>query len=283
MKYGTGFPLIALKDAAAVRDFGQTYDGAGFDYLTAAGHLLSTPTERYEGRPPATYAGPFHDPFVLFAYLAAITNRLHFIPSILILPLYETAVVAKQAAELDFLSGGRFELGVGISWQEPEYQAVGQDVHTRGARLAEQVEVLQKFWTEPFFSFKGRWHDIDNMGLNRLPSRPIPIWFGSTLEERPMRRAARYADGWMPMADPTEPLPRFKQYMSEAGRDASSLQLMSRVTAGDGGPDAWIADGKRLQDLGATHITIGTPPDVTGAAATQRIIEAKNALSGALG
>ncbi len=282
MKYGTGFPLIALNDAAAVRDFGQTYDGAGFDYVTAAGHLLSTPGDRYEGRPQATYVGPYHDPFVLFSYLAGQTNRLHFVTSILILPLYETAVVAKQSAELDFLSGGRFELGVGISWQEPEYKAVGQDVHRRGARLAEQVEVLKLYWTKPFFSFKGKFHDIDNMGLNRLPSKPIPLWFGSTLEEKPMRRAAQLADGWMPMADPTEPLPRFKQYMTEAGRNASSLQLMSRVTAGDGGPEAWIAEAKRLQALGATHLTIGTPPDVPGAAAVQRIIAAKNALAGAL-
>jgi probable F420-dependent oxidoreductase len=282
MKYGTGFPLIALNDVTAARDFAQTYDGAGFDYITAAGHLLSTPANRYEGRPPATFAGPFIDPFVLFSYLAGQTSRVHFVTSILILPLYETAIVAKQSAELDFVSGGRFELGVGISWQEPEYKAVGQDVHRRGARLAEQVEVLKLFWSQPFFSYKGKFHDIDNMGLNRLPSKPIPLWFGSTLEEQPMRRAAKFADGWMPMADPTEPLPRFKQYMTDAGRNAAALQLMSRVTAGEGGPDAWIADGKRLQTLGATHITIGTPPDVTGPAATQRIIEAKNALAGAL-
>ncbi|HWC30999.1 MAG TPA: TIGR03619 family F420-dependent LLM class oxidoreductase [Dehalococcoidia bacterium] len=283
MKFGTGFPLIALNDVGAARDFAQTYDGAGFDYLTAAGHLLATTADRYEGRPPMTFAGPFIDPFVLFGYLSGQTSRIHFVTSILILPLYETAVVAKQAAELDFVSGGRFELGVGISWQEAEYRAVGQDVHRRGARLGEQVEVLKLFWTKPYFSFKGKFHDIDNMGLNKLPSKPIPLWFGSTLEEAPVRRAAKHADGWMPMADPTETLPRFKQYMTEAGRNPSSLQLMSRVTAGDGGPDAWISEGKRLQGIGATHLTIGAPPDLTGAAASQRIIEAKNALSGALG
>jgi probable F420-dependent oxidoreductase len=283
MKYGTGFPLIALKDTAAVRDFAQTFDGAGLDYVTAAGHLLATPADRYEGRPQATFAGPYHDPFVLFAYLSGFTSRLHFVTGILILPLYETAVVAKQAAELDFVSGGRFELGVGISWQEPEYKAAGQDIHRRGARLAEQVEVLKLFWTQPYFSYKGKFHDIDNMGLNRLPAKPITLWFGSTTEEKPMRRAAKQADGWMPMGDPTEPLPRFQQYMTEAGRNPAELQLMARVSAGEGGPDAWIAEGKRLQALGATHLTIGTPPDVTGAAATQRIIEAKNALAGALG
>jgi probable F420-dependent oxidoreductase len=282
MKFGTSFPLISLPDATAVRDFAQTLDGAGFDYTTAAGHLLSTPAERYEGRPTATYMGPYPDPFVMFGYLSSVTTRLHFVTGILILPLYQTAVVAKQAAELDFLSGGRFEMGVGISWQEPEYKALGQDIHTRGARLAEQVQVLRMFWTQPFVTFKGKYHDIDNMGLNRLPTKPIPVWFGSTPEERPMRRAARLADGWMPMGDPTDLFPQLKQYMADAGR-TQSMQLMSRVNAGDGGPDAWIAEAKRLQGVGATHITIGTPPDLTGEAATKRLIEAKNALAAALG
>jgi len=283
MKFGTGLPLIAADDIGQVRDFVQALDGAGFDYVTMAGHLLSTSPGRYEGRPPATYTGPYHDPFVLFSYLSAFTNRIHFVTSVLILPLYETAIVAKQAAELDFVSGGRFELGVGISWQEPEYKAVGQDVHQRGARLAEQVRVLRMFWTQPFVTFKGRFHDIDNMGLNRLPARPIPIWFGSTLEERPMRRAARLADGWMPMADPAEPLSRFKQYMSEAGRGGEQVMVMGRVAAGEGGPDAWVAEGKRLQGAGATHLTIGAPPDLQGEAATQRLIEARGILAAALG
>jgi probable F420-dependent oxidoreductase len=282
MKLGTSFPLIALKDAGAVRDFGQTFDGAGFDYVTAAGHLLSTPADRYEGRPPATFAGPYIDPFVLFGYLSGLTTRLHFVTGILILPLYQTAVVAKQAAELDFLSGGRFEMGVGMSWQEPEYQALGQDIHTRGARLAEQVEVLRLFWTQPFVTFKGKYHEIDNMGLNRLPARPIPVWFGSTMEERPMRRAAKLGDGWMPMGDPTDAFPQLKQYMADAGR-SGTIQLMARVTAGEGGPDAWVSEAKRLQGVGATHITLGTPPDVAGDAATKRLIEAKDALMAALG
>lgn len=282
MKFGTSLPLISLNDAGAIRDLGQTLDGAGFDYVTSAGHLLSTPADRYEGRPAATYAGPFTDPFVTFGYLAALTSRLHFVTGILILPLYETAVVAKQAAELDFLSGGRFEMGVGISWQEAEYKAVDQDVHRRGARLAEQVEVLRLFWTQPFVTFKGKYHDIDNMGLNRIPSRPIPIWFGSTPDERPMRRAAKLGDGWMPMADPADLFPRLKQYMANAGRGNDEMQLMSRVTAGEGGPDAWVAAAKRLQAIGATHITLSAPPDLSGDADTQRLIQAKDALAAAL-
>ena len=282
MKFGTSLPLISPDDAGALRDLAHTLDGAGFDYVTAAGHLLSTPSDRYEGRPPATYAGPFVDPFVLFGHLAGLTSRLHFVTGILILPLYETAVVAKQAAELDFLSDGRFELGVGISWQETEYQAVNQDIHTRGVRLAEQVEVLRMFWTQPFVTFKGKYHDIDNMGLARIPSRPIPIWFGSTPEELPMRRVARLGDGYMPMGDPADLFPRLKEYMNDAGRGSDNMQLMSRVTAGNGGLDAWIAEAKRLEGIGATHITIGVPPEITGADATKRILEAKTSLEAAL-
>jgi probable F420-dependent oxidoreductase len=282
MKFGHGFPLVALDDLARVRDFAQTLDGAGFDYVTAAGHLLSSPVDRYQGRPAATYAGPYHDPFVLFAYLAAITRRLEFMTSILILPLYETAVVAKQAAELAFLSNNRFHLGVGLSWQEAEYQALNQDIHTRGRRLEEQIEVLRLLWSQPYVTFKGRWHDLDQVGLNRLPSQPIPIWFGTTAEERPMRRAARMADGWMPLGDPTDLFPRFQQYIVDQGRDARGFLLMARLSAGDGGPDAWVGEAKRLQGLGATHLTIGAPPDIQGAAAVTRIMAAKDAVASAL-
>jgi probable F420-dependent oxidoreductase len=283
MKFGHGFPLVALDDVARIRDFAQTLDGAGFDYITAAGHLLSSPADRYQGRPPATYAGPYHDPFVLFAYLAGITQRLEFMTSILILPLYETAVVAKQAAELAFLSNNRFHLGVGLSWQEPEYEALNQDIHTRGRRLQEQVEVLRLLWTQPYVTFKGRWHNLDQVGLNRLPSQPIPIWFGTSAEERPMRRAASVGDGYMPMGDPAELFPRIQEYMVEQGRDGRAFMLMTRLTAGDGGPDSWTGEAKRLQGLGVTHLTIGAPPDVQGAAAITRITEAKDAVAAALG
>src|SRR5215204_1415862 len=189
MKYGAGLPLIATDDLSATRDFAQTLDGSGFDLVTLAGHLLSAPPDRFPDRPPPTYIGPFHDPFVMFGYLAAITTRLHFRTNVLILPLYETAIVAKQAAELQHVSGGRFELGVGISWNVVEYAAVNQDFHVRGRRFDEQIEVLCKLWSEPFVTFKGHWHTFDGVGLNRLPSQPIPIWIGGGTDDRVLRRA----------------------------------------------------------------------------------------------
>src|ERR1051326_6796587 len=144
MKFGAGLPLTAADDTAALRDFVQALDGGGFDVLTAAGHVLASPAGRFADRPPPTYSGPFHDPFVLFGYLAALTTRIHFRPSILILPLFPTGLVAKQGAELQHLSNGRFELGVGISWNASEYHALGQEFTNRGRRLAEQIEVLRR-------------------------------------------------------------------------------------------------------------------------------------------
>jgi probable F420-dependent oxidoreductase len=282
MKYGAGLPITASNDTVALRDFVQALDGAGFDLLTVAGHVLAMPAERFTDRPVLTYAGPFHDPFVLFGYMAAITQRLHFRPTILILPLYPTALVAKQSAELQQLSDGRFELGIGISWNTAEYQALNQHFRSRARRMEEQVEVLRRLWTEPYVSFDGRFHSLDGVGLNRVPATPIPIWIGGGTTEPVLRRVAKLADGWVPMGDPTEAVPRIKQYLQEAGRDPGTFGLTGRVIAGPGGPSAWIESAKKLQALGATHLNLAAPPDVQGAAILERLIEAKQALAAEL-
>jgi probable F420-dependent oxidoreductase len=282
MKYGTGYALAALPDPIAVRDFGQALDGAGFDFTAVGGHVLSQPAGTHE-RPPMTYVGPFYDHFVLYSYLAAVTERIHFISSIIILPEWPTAIVAKQAAELQFFSRGRFELGIGISWSEPEYKAMGQNIKNRGRRVEEQVDVLRKLWSEPFVTFEGKYHSFDNIGLNRLPAQPIPVWFGTTFDEKVMQRVARQADGWMPLGDPTEKLPELKKMMEAAGRDPSKLMVRSGVTAGEGGAAAWVEAGKKLQAGGVTHINIAVPPELSGQTALDRAIECRNALAGALG
>jgi probable F420-dependent oxidoreductase len=283
MRYGAGFALTAMEEPTAIRDFAQALDGAGFDFVTAAGHLLSSELSRFPDRPAMTYVGPFHEPFVLFSYLAALTQRLTFRPSILILPLFPTAVVAKQAAELSLLSGGRFELGVAISWNSAEYQAVNQDFHTRGRRMEEQITLLRRLWSEPLVSFEGRWHTFDNVGLNRLPKSPIPIWIGSGTDERVLRRVARLADGWVPLGDPTDTMPRLRQYLEEAGRDPAAFGLTARVTAGPDGPSSWVEAARKLQGIGATHLTIGATPDLIPPKAMERIIEARNVLKSELG
>jgi probable F420-dependent oxidoreductase len=283
MKFGAGFPLTATEDAEAARRFAQTLDGAGFDFVTASGHLLAAAPNRFPDRPNATYAGPFHEPFVLFSYLAAVTEQIRFRTSILILPLFQTAAVASQAAELSRLSGGRIELGVGISWNQAEYQAMQQDFGTRGRRLEEQIAVMRRLWTEPFVTFHGRWHDLDGVGLNWLPDTPIPVWIGSGTEDRVLRRVAKLADGWIAQVDPTEPMERLRRYAEEAGRDPSTLGLTGRISAGAAGSQSWIETATRLQRAGATHLTISPPAELTGAPALERIVEAKRTLALELG
>jgi probable F420-dependent oxidoreductase len=282
MKFAAALPITAMSDPIAIRDYAQTLDDAGFDVLTTAGHLLAVPAERYSDRPQATYAGPFHDPFIVFAYLAATTQRIHFRPSILILPLYATAVVAKQSAELQQLSAGRFELGVGISWNAAEYAAVGADFSTRGKYLAEQIEVLRKLWSEPYVTYSGRWHSLDGVGLNRVPAIPIPIWIGGS-DDRVLRRAAQLADGFLPLGDPNEVLPKVQGYLREAGRDPSTFGFGGRVAAGPGGPAAWIEAGRKLQSLGVTQLGLTAPPDLPFDAGLARLIEARRALADELG
>jgi probable F420-dependent oxidoreductase len=281
MKFGAGFPLAAQEDPMALRDMAQALDGAGFDYVTTAGHLLCAPPDSYPGRPLPTYVGPFREPFVFFAYLAAVTRRLAFRTSILILPLFPTALVAKQAAELSLLSGGRFQLGVGISWNPAEYEALGQDFKTRGRRLEEQIVVLRRLWTEPFVNFEGQFHSLHGVGLRQLPQQPIPVWIGCAPEEPLLRRVARVADGWLPQVDPAEPLTRLRGYLTESGRDSARFGVTWRLVAGPGGPESWVETVRRMASIGVTDITIGAPPEVTGASSLQQNIAARQALAAA--
>jgi probable F420-dependent oxidoreductase len=283
MKYGAGLPLIAADDPIQARDFAQALDDDGFDVMTLGGHLLSAPPNRFPDRPAPTYMGPYYDPFVLFGYLAGQTKRLKFRTNVLILPLYETAIVAKQAAEVQQLSGGRFELGAGISWNTVEYAALNQDFKNRGKRFEEQVEVLRKLWSEPFVTFKGRWHDFDGVGLNRVPNPPIPIWIGSTNDEKVLRRVARIGDGWAPMTDPTETMPKLRQFITEAGRDPDQFGLSASLAIGPDGPTSWIDGARKLQQVGATYLTLRVPPDVPPNETLPRLTEARRVLASELG
>ena len=177
MEYGTSFNGEWLADIGSLRRAASELDEEGIDFVSYGGHVLTSPLGRYE-RPPSTYAVPFRDFFVLFSNLAATTTRLRFRSGILILPMFQTVLVAKQAADLSLVSDGRFELGVGISWNEPEYTAMGQDLTTRGRRLEEQLVVLRQLWTEEFVTYHGQFHDIDDLGIGQLPTKAIPIWIG---------------------------------------------------------------------------------------------------------
>src|SRR5664279_1428245 len=186
MQIGVVYPQIELRgDPTAVRRIGRAVEDLGFDYLLAYDHVLGAVdadrTPELTG--PYTEHDPFHDPFVMFAYLAGITERLRFATGILILPQRQTALVARQAADVDLLSGGRLRMGVGVGWNHVEYQALGQDFHTRGARQEEQIQLLRRLFTEPVVDFSGRFHRIDRAALEPKPAHTIPIWLGGSGEK----------------------------------------------------------------------------------------------------
>jgi len=199
MKVGVVYPQIELGgDPNAVRRIGKAVEDLGFDYLLAYDHVLGA--VHADRTPPLlgpyTERDPFHDPFVLFGYLAGITERIGLATGVLVLPQRQTALVARQAADVDLLSGGRLRLGVGVGWNHVEYEALGQDFRTRGAREEEQIELLRRLFVEPVVDFKGRFDQVDRAALLPKPARSIPIWLGGS-GEKAFDRAARLADGFI--------------------------------------------------------------------------------------
>jgi probable F420-dependent oxidoreductase len=230
--------------------------------------------------PTRTYASPYRSPFTLFSHLAASTKRLRFRSAILILPIHPTALVARQAADVCDLSDGRFELGVSISWQAAEYEALGENFATRGARLEEQIEVLRLLWSEPLVSYKGRFHTIDALGLGKLPEHPIPILIGSGHDERPLRRVARIGDGWLATgAELEEPIGRLRRYAEEAGRPADAIRIVTMLRLEGGDPDSWRSDADRLRAAGVSEIGLAPPADEPPDEAMRTMLAAYEALS----
>src|SRR6266540_4308428 len=193
MNIGVVFPQVEIgPDPVPIREYAQAVEAMGYTHILAFDHVLGANPDRPGGwKGPYTYRHSFHEPFVLFGFLAAATRRVELVTGILILPQRQTALVAKQAAAVDVLSGGRLRLGVAVGWNYVEYGALGEDFHTRGKRIEEQIEVLRALWTKELATIEGREHRIADAGVNPLPiQRPIPIWMGGH-SEAAMRRAAR--------------------------------------------------------------------------------------------
>ncbi len=283
MKFGMGFPLGGAVEPAELKDLASTLEGSKVDFVTLSGHLLSTEPGRYPDRPTPAYGGTYLDPMVTFAYLAGLTTRLEFMTSTLILPLFPVAIVAKQASDFSILSGGRFILGVSISWNPNEYQGLGQDIHTRGARIEEQIMLLRRLWTEPHVTFEGRFHKLDGVGLNRRPPHPIPVWMGSGPSEPVLRRVARLGDGWISTGDATEPMARLRTYLAEGKRDAAQFGLTGRLNADADDPEEWIRAAKQLQAIGTTRVTVGGAPGAPLHHLAERVGKVKEVVSAALG
>jgi probable F420-dependent oxidoreductase len=249
-------------------DMAQALEGAGFDGVLTNDHVVGAhPDRQRPGEKVHTYDVPCHEPLVFLTYLAAVTTRLELATAIVISTQRQTVLLAKQAAELDLLSGGRLRLGVGIGRNWMEYEALEQDFTNRGRRIEEQVAVLRELWTNELVTFNGNWHHLDRVGINPLPvQRPIPIWMGSfagNLVEKVLERTGRLADGWMPQFPPGEllagALERLRGYAIDAGRDPSRLGIECgmRITKDDD-PQTWIDTASAFKDLGATHLRVST-------------------------
>jgi probable F420-dependent oxidoreductase len=262
MKIGAVYPQIELRgDPAAVRRIGRAVEDLGFDHLLAYDHVLGAVhadrTPQLKG--PYTENDPFHDPFVMFAYLAGMTERIGFITGILIVPQRQTALVARQAADLELLSGGRFRLGVGIGWNWVEYEALGQDFHTRGAREEEQIGLLRKLWTEPVTDFTGRFDRIERAVTLPHPSAPIPIWLGGW-GNAALARAARVGDGFIfagRSADVEGMWDRVRTMVGENGRDPAAFGGELAVFSNKG-PEDVAARIERWEQAGGTHASVVT-------------------------
>ena len=264
MKVGTIFPQIEIgNDIGAIREFAQTTESLGFDFLLAFDHVLGANAETHTALTgPYRHDDAFHEPFVLFGYLAAVTERIELATGIIILPQRQTALVAKQAAAVDVLSGGRLRLGIGVGWNYVEYEALGENWRNRGARSEEQIDVMRQLWTNELITYEGKWHKITDAGILPLPvQRPIPVWLGGA-SDRTVRRIVSIGDGWILTGRPDDRakhlIGKLHAYADEAGRNADSIGLEGWVSASIGGPDEWAQEAQAWKALGATHVSLNT-------------------------
>lgn len=263
MRIGAIFPQTELGgDAAAVRAYGQGVEAIGYDHVLAYDHVLGAdPDVHAPWTGPYDIATTFHEPFVMFGYLAALVG-IELVTGIVILPQRQTALVAKQAAEVDLLTGGRFRLGVGLGWNPVEYEALGQRFDRRGRRLSEQIPLLRRLWTETAVTHRGTFDTITAAGLAPPPvQRPIPVWVGGRTDPA-YHRIGRLADGWFPQVIPGPDLDHARAVVTEAataaGRDPATIGMEGRVAWDPADPDRFARQVGRWRAAGASHITVNT-------------------------
>ena len=263
MRVGAGFPQMEIgHDAAQIRVCSEAVDDLGYADISVTEHVLG-----FRDDPPPSIYGPIvpetvlQEPFVLFGYLAAVTRRVTLSTGIVVLPQRQTALVAKQAATVDLLCGGRLRLGVGVGYVPAEYQALNADYHSRGARIGDQIAVLRVLWTEQVATFHGRWHRFDTAGIGPMPAqRPIPVWMGG-MSDAALRRAATTCDGWQSVLHtPNERagalIERFRSYVSEAGRQPTEVGVGVSLPIRSVSADNWADHAEAWRELGVTDLTV---------------------------
>ena len=260
MKIGAVFPHLEIgNDPHVIRDWAQTAEGLGYSHLLVYDHVLGAV---HEGREPPllgpyTEESAFHELFVLLGFFASCTERVGLASGVLILPQRQTALVAKQAAEVDILSGGRFRLGVGTGWNHVEYDSLNENFRNRGKRQVEQVELLRKLWTEPVVDYKGQWHRVERAGLSPMPDRQIPIWFGG-FTDPVFRRAAEIGDGFIFGSGRKENLKTMKLlqgYMEQQGRTSADFGMEVLLNY-QSGPGRWAGDIEEWIKAGVSHVSM---------------------------
>ncbi len=263
MRLGVVFPQSEIgDDPGAICDLAQAAEAIGYDHLLIYERQLGVNRDVWaDFQSPYPLNAPFHEPFVLLAYMAALTRTLEFATNVLVLPQRQTVLAAKQVAELDILSDGRFRLGLGVGANPSVYQLLGLDYHTRGAYCEEQVDLLRALWIQDEVRFSGRWHEVTGAGISPRPRRPIPIWFGGG-DDRVLRRTARIGDGWFPLGEPdaaaAASVKRLRDYVAEAGRDPASIGVEPMVHVAGKGPGEVAQAVAAWSALGATHVSINT-------------------------
>lgn len=264
MRLGVVFPQTEISDdPAVVHEYVQATEDLGYTHILAYDHVIGADlTNRPNWTGPYTIDTQFHEVFVLFGYLAGITTNVELVTGVLILPQRQTVLVAKQAIEVDVLSRGRFRLGVGVGWNDVEYEALDENFRNRGRRADEQIEVLRRLFTERSVTFNGRYHHIPAAGLLPRPVQErIPIWVGGS-SDASLKRAARLGDGWLPQMPPgeraREMMEALRRYVADEGRDWSEFGIEARISIANKEPDVWQAEYDGWKELGATHISVNT-------------------------
>jgi probable F420-dependent oxidoreductase len=263
MQVGVVFPQTELGgDVGAVRAYAAQVEELGYRHVLAFDHVVGADPKVHTGwNGPYDVQTTFHEPMVLFGFLAGVTRSLEFVTGVIIVPQRQTVLVAKQAAEVDLLSSGRFRLGVGIGWNAVEYEALGEDFSNRGRRSEEQIELMRRLWTEQSVTFDGKFHKVTGAGLAPLPlQRPIPVWIGAG-STRGYERAGRIADGWFPMVAPGPALDAARSVVDQAavgaGRDPKTIGMEAWVKW-QGNADGVVAQVAKWAQIGASHISINT-------------------------
>ncbi len=274
MRIGAVFSQAdAGTDPVAIRQWARDVESAGFEHILAYDHILGASAEKLGPGPfgsfpnaPYTEQHNFHEILTLFSHLAAVTETVSFVTSVLVLPQRQTAVAAKQISTIDLLSSGRLRVAVGVGWNPAEYAGLGVEFADRTAILEEQITVMRRLWTEPLVTFDGRFHHLDRVGINPLPTRPIPVMIGCGGSDAVLKRVVRCADGWMPLLIPgLDPVSfaagvkRLRELATEAGRDPASINIHGRVYlgGGPGGGDGWQAGLEEALALGCSDCSVG--------------------------